>query len=160
MLLATLLLCFTAMPVLAQKVAEDAVPSSVKSAFARQYAAKSASWWEQRPGGGYEAVVLQPKQQTMRARYTASGEHLHTSVYVGAEQVSTLLKTKLGAANPGFKIEHAIEVTTPRVRQSGGRFFYVWLMRGSESRGIYVSAEGEAIDKASLPADVRDVETL
>ena len=141
----------------AQRVAADAVPDAVKAAFAREHAGKSVTWWERKPWNPtehYEAVVLQPKLQTLRARYLATGEALYTSVFYPAGLVPTAIKAKVGAANPGFTIAHAVELTSAR----RGQFFYVWLRRPGENRGLYVTPEGEPVAKDRVAAEWKDVE--
>ncbi len=143
LLLAVLLLTTTT--ALAQRVKADEVPTAVKAAFAREHADHTASWWS-KTEEGYEATVLRPKGQTLRAAYGADGANRFTATHYPGELVPTQIKSKLGAQYPTYRVSHANEIFSRR-----GRYLFVWLIAPGAQLGVYVTPEGD-----ELPKDKRE----
>ncbi len=136
------LTCALSMPLVAQKVSAEDVPSIVLNAFKTRFPAVSGAKWEKEGTTGFEASFKMNKE-SYSAGFDLEGKWLETEKPMSMKSLPESVLTTLQNEFKGFQVKEVESVETA----DRGNFFEMEISKGKEIYELQVSAEGKVLKK-------------
>lgn len=141
------LTCALSLPLVAQKVSTEEVPSIVLNAFKTRFPQVSGAKWEKEGTSGFEASFKMNKE-SYSANFGMEGKWLETEKPMSMKSLPEAVLGTLQNEFKGFQVKEVESVETP----DQGNFFEMEIAKSKETYELHISAEGKVLKKEAPTA--------